>query len=194
MSAADTTLSKRRNVLSWRARIALGLFLALAIGVIWFTNQFLTDRYTETTKNRAEVRQALYAGNLISELQRTSVVPLLLSRDPALIGALNSSDFSQTSQHLITLKDDIDLASIMLLDAAGRTVAATDRALLGTLHRTQRYFIDTLRSNETVFNTFKNESGGIVFNYTRRVEGQGDLIGITVSPYYTANTFSRSTC
>ena len=180
MSAADTTLSKRRNVLSWRARIALGLFLALAIGVIWFTNQFLTDRYTETTKNRAEVRQALYAGNLISELQRTSVVPLLLSRDPALIGALNSNDFSQTSQHLITLKDDIDLASIMLLDAAGRTVAATDRALLGTLHRTQRYFIDTLRSNETVFNTFKNESGGIVFNYTRRVEGQGDLIGIIV--------------
>ena len=57
----------------------------------------LTDRFTETTRSRAEVRLALYTGNLMAELQRTSVVPLLLARDPELIGALNAGNFSQTS-------------------------------------------------------------------------------------------------
>ncbi len=100
-------------------RVALLVFTAIAIAVIWFTNQWLTERFTAATKNRAEVRQALYTGNLVSELQRNSVVPLLLSRDPVLIGALNSDDFSQSSQRLISVKDEIGAASIMMLDADG---------------------------------------------------------------------------
>ena len=55
---------------SWRVRLLLVLFVACAVAVIWVTNQVLTDRYTVSTKNRSELRQALYAGNLISELQR----------------------------------------------------------------------------------------------------------------------------
>jgi two-component system C4-dicarboxylate transport sensor histidine kinase DctB len=49
-------------------------------------HQCLADhRFSETTRVRTELRSALYTGNLLSELQRTSVVPLLLARDPALI-------------------------------------------------------------------------------------------------------------
>ena len=90
-----------RSGADWRVRLAFITFVAIAVAVVWITNQLLTERFTETTRSRAEVRLALYTGNLQSELQRNSAVPLLLSRDPALIGALNSGDFSQTTQRLM---------------------------------------------------------------------------------------------
>ncbi len=164
----------------WRIRVLFVAFIAIAVSVVWVTNHFLTLRYTDTTRNRAEVRLALYSGNLLSELQRNSVVPLLLSRDPALIGALTSGDFVQSSQRLISYRDEIGAASLLLLDADGRAVAATDRERLGTQHRSSGYFVDAQRSNETVFTTFRQESGAIDFNYSRRIEISGALIGVIV--------------
>lgn len=181
MSDTGEAITTRvRTGMSWRGRLVLLLGVGIAMTVIWFTNQWLTERFTAATKNRAELRQALYAGNLLSELQRNAVVPLLLARDPALIGALNSKDFSQSSQTLIGLKDEIGAASIMMLDESGRTVAATDRNQIGTTHRSEPYFISALRSNETVFNTFHRESGSIEFNYSRRIETGSDLAGVIV--------------
>ncbi len=164
----------------WRIRALFVAFIAIAVSVVWVTNHFLTLRYTDTTRNRAEVRLALYSGNLLSELQRNSVVPLLLSRDPALIGALTSGDFAQSSQRLISYREEIGAASLMLLDADGRAVAATVRENLGTQHRSSGYFVDALRSNETVFTTYRQESGAIDFNYSRRIEIGGELIGVIV--------------
>ena len=65
--------------ISWRVKLAIGLLVVLAVVVIAVTNRWLSERFTETTRNRAELRLALYSGNIVSELQRTSVVPLLLS-------------------------------------------------------------------------------------------------------------------
>lgn len=166
--------------LSWRVRLFLLLFTALAVAVVWVTNQFLTERYTASTTTRAEVRQALYVGNLISELQRNSVVPLLLSRDPWLIGALNSEDFSQSTQRLISFRDEIGAAALLLMDGTGRTVASTQRERIGTNNRSATYFVSAVRSNDTVFNTYETPSGGIGFNYSRRVEAGGKLIGVVV--------------
>jgi two-component system, NtrC family, C4-dicarboxylate transport sensor histidine kinase DctB len=95
MSETDQIDTDERSGRDWRVRLAFITFVAIAVAVVWVTNQLLTERFTETTRNRAEVRLALYTGNLQSELQRNSVVPLLLSRDPALIGALNSGDFTR---------------------------------------------------------------------------------------------------
>jgi two-component system C4-dicarboxylate transport sensor histidine kinase DctB len=155
-------------------------FISLAVTVVWITNSLLTERFTETTRNRAEVRLALYSGNLLTELQRNSVVPLLLSRDPALIGALTSGDFQQSSQRLISYREEIGAASIKLLDIDGRTVAATDRAELGTNLRAEPFFIEATRSNETVFTTNQKPSGAFEFAYSRRVQDNGQLIGVVV--------------
>ncbi len=99
--------------------------------MVLFTNHWLTDRFTETTRSRAELRLALYSGNILTELQRNSVVPLLLARDPELIGALTSGNFVLTSQRLISFQSEIGAASILLLDADGRAVAATNRQSIG---------------------------------------------------------------
>ena len=156
------------------------LLSAVAVATVLVTNRFLTDRFTESTRNRAELRLALYSGNLVSELRRNAIVPQLLARDPALIGALNSGDFSQSSQRLISFVDEIGAASLMLLDRDGRTVAATNRERLGEQHRSQAYFVEALRSNATVFTSQRQEVGSYNFSYSRRIESQGQSIGVIV--------------
>ena len=102
----DTTTSSgpepREPGISWRVKLVVALLILLATGVVLVTNRWLSERFTEVTRNRAELRLALYSGNMISELQRTSVVPLLLARDPELIGALERRDFSMTSARPIS--------------------------------------------------------------------------------------------
>jgi two-component system C4-dicarboxylate transport sensor histidine kinase DctB len=156
------------------------IFAAIACGVVLVTNRMLTDRFTQNTRNRAELRLALYGGNLVSELQRNSIVPQLLSRDPALIGALNSQDYTQSTQRLISFVDEIGAASLMLLDRDGRTVAATDRNRLGEQHNQASYFVDALRSNGTVFSVLPREAGGYRFTYSRKVESQGNPVGVVI--------------
>jgi two-component system C4-dicarboxylate transport sensor histidine kinase DctB len=180
MSDGDGIGTDDKSAGDWRIRVAFITFVAIAVAVVWITNQLLTERFTETTRNRAEVRLALYTGNLQSELQRNSTVPLLLSRDPALIGALNSADFSQTTQRLIGYKEEIGAASLLLLDMEGRAVASTNRHELGSQHRTAPYFIEALRSDETVFATTPSDSGPIAFTYSRRVEEGGQMLGVIV--------------
>ena len=166
--------------MSWRGRSFVLGITAIGMAVVWFTNQWLTQRFTETTRNRAEVRQALYSGNLYSELQRNSVVPLLLSRDPALINALTFDDYSQSSQRLISYLEEIGAAGLMLLDDTGRVVGATDRSRIGASLRTESYFIEAQRASDTVFSISRAESGANNFYYSRKIQADGNLIGVIV--------------
>ncbi|MGR3804799.1 sensor histidine kinase [Marinibacterium profundimaris] len=168
----------RPGHITWRVRaVLLGLF-ALAVVTVWVTNSLLTERFTSATRNRAELRLALYSGNLLSELRRNAIVPQLLSRDPALIGALNSSDYTNSSQRLISFKDEIGVASLQLLDRDGRIVAATDREQLGTQLRNASYFVDAMRADATIFSTIPREAGGYRFLYSRRVESGTNVMGV----------------
>ena len=170
----------RSGAISWRVRIALLLLMITAGATIWITNNLLTSRFTESTRNRAELRLALYSGNLLSELRRNAIVPQLLARDPALISALQSTDFSLSTQRLISFVEEIGAASLMLLDHDGRTVAATDRNRLGEGHRAQSYFIDSIRANATVFSVIARDEGGYRFTYSRRLEDASGVLGVIV--------------
>lgn len=163
----------------WRRSVIALIFLA-ALGSVWITNVWLIERFSENTRVRSELRQALYSGNLLSELQRTSVVPLLLARDPALIGALNSGDFSTTSARLIASQKEIGAASIRLLDASGRTVGSTDRYQLGTNHALAPFYVEALRSRDTVFTVWNNGAGAHEFAYSRAVVADGKTLGVIV--------------
>jgi two-component system C4-dicarboxylate transport sensor histidine kinase DctB len=166
--------------LSWRVRLALALLVVIAVVTVVLTNRLLTERFTAATANRAELRLALYAGNVLSEMRRNAIVPQLLARDPALISALNSEDYSQSTQRLISFVEEIGAASLMLLDGEGRAVATTERNLLGSTHASQPYFADALRGNATVFSSMEREAGGFRFTYSRRLESGGAAIGVIV--------------
>jgi two-component system, NtrC family, C4-dicarboxylate transport sensor histidine kinase DctB len=170
----------RSGPISWRVRIALVALLVVATTTVWVTNRLLTDRFTQSTRNHAELRLALYSGNLLSELRRNAIVPQLLSRDPTLIGALQSGDFSQSTQRLISFVEEIGAASLMLLDKEGRTVAATNRNRLGEQHRNAAYFVDPIRSNATIFSVMQREVGGYSFTYARRLEAGSQVLGVIV--------------
>jgi len=142
------------------------------------SNRLLTERFTDRTRSASEVRLALYSANLISELQRNSIVPQLLARDPALIGALNSGDFTQSTSRLLSFVDEIGAASLILMDTEGRIVAATDRERLGENQRNQKSFVDAMRSNITTFTVDEREEGGFSFTYSRRVDDSGLGIGV----------------
>jgi two-component system, NtrC family, C4-dicarboxylate transport sensor histidine kinase DctB len=101
MTATDSaTASPTAPGLPWRAKVAVVLLVLLAVVVVLVSNRLLTDRYTADTRSRAEVRLALYTGNLMAELQRTSVVPLLLASDPDLGTALKDGNFSGTGRRV----------------------------------------------------------------------------------------------
>ena len=168
----------RPGPLTWRVRLVLFALFALAVATIWVSNVLLTERFTSATRDRAELRLALYSRNLLSELRSNAVVPQLLSRDPALIGALNSSDYANSTQRLISFKDEIGVASLQLLDRDGRIVAATERERLGEQHRNAPFFVDAIRSDATIFSVIEREAGGYRFVYSRRVDSGSNVIGV----------------
>ncbi|WP_320179559.1 ATP-binding protein [Roseovarius pacificus] len=168
----------RTRTTSWRARLAFAFLVIVAIAVVFVTNRLLTDRFTETTRNRAELRLVLYGGNLLSELRQNAIVPQLLARDPALISALNTGDYTQSTQRLISFVDEIGAASLTLLDRDGRTVASTDRNSLGQSHRQAPYYVDALRSKDTIFKVLRDETGRYRFFYSRRVDSQNQVVGV----------------
>jgi len=170
----------RSTAISWRVRVALLVLLAAAVATVWVTNRLLTNRFTESTRYRAELRLALYSGNLLSELRRNAIVPQLLARDPALIAALQSNDFSLSTQRLMSFVEEIGAASLMLLDQDGRTVAATNRNRLGEQRRNEAYFVESIRSNSTVFSVIPREAGGYSFTYSRRVTDSSGILGVIV--------------
>lgn len=159
-------------------RALMIVFIAVAVSVIWVSNTWLTQRFTETTRNRAELRLALYSGSVVSEIQRNQVVPLLLSRDPVLIRALDQSDFTATSQRLISYAEEMDAVSLTLLNRDGRVVAATNRQLIGELRDTEQDFIQALRSPDTVFTAVELDTGAFDFTFSRRVVDDNRLLGV----------------
>lgn len=164
----------------WIARAVVALLVALAVAVVWVTNEYLSRQFTETVRNRADLRLALHTGTLVSELQRTSVVPLLLARDPSLAAALLDQDFSRTSQRLISAQSEIGAARIVLLDATGRVVAATDRYAIGSLMANDPSFVEAQRSADTVFTAVTGEGQATAFAYSRAVVSEGRTIGVIV--------------
>nr|WP_268821744.1 ATP-binding protein [Octadecabacter dasysiphoniae] len=162
----------------WVTRLLVAALVGLACVVVYVSNSLLTERFTERTRGGADVRLALYSANLLSELQRNSIVPQLLARDPALIGALNSGDFTQSTARLLSFVDEIGAASLVLMDTDGRIVAATNRERLGENQRSQPSFIEALRSNITTFTVDERDEGGFNFTYSRRMEDSGHSIGV----------------
>ncbi len=159
-------------------RVALVVFCLVALAVLILTNRALTEQFTESTRNRADVRLTLYSGNLVAELQRNSVVPQLLARDPELIGALQSQSYSLTTQRLLSYVEEIGGASLLLFDAEGRVVAATSRTRLGESHREAQHYVEAMRAPRTVFTWERAAGGGFQFVYSRKIEGPAGTLGV----------------
>ena len=176
---SDVLMPRAAN-LSWRVRLALLTICLLAVATVYITNQFLTTRFTQSTLQSAQLRLALYSGNMVSELQRNSIVPRLLASDAELIGALSSKDYQRTSQRLLSFVDEIGAAAILLLDSDGRVVGATDRNRLGENQSSLPHFVGAASASQTVFTTHKEGVGHFDFAYSRQVVSNNKTLGVIV--------------
>ncbi len=159
------------------------VLLASVIGmmlVIWASHIYLTRAFSEDQNADATVRATLYAGSIQSTMQRHSVVPLLLSRDPILILALRSGEYAGAEERLQSFKEEIGAGSIFLLDAEGRIVAASDERPREQYDGDKAYFTAAKADTGTVFSIIENDDGAYSFHYARRIMQDEKLLGVVV--------------
>ncbi len=161
-------------------QIMIWFGLISTILLLWASNTFLTDRFTIDQREESLMRSGLYASSIASALQRSANVPLLLSRDQTIITALQSNDFQNTSQRLISFKEDLSVASLFLMDVDGRVVAASDRRDLGTVQDKPAFFVRALRESETVFDAYIKDDLVDGFFYARKIVDGTKTIGVIV--------------
>ena len=164
-----TQLPPSRTVVLFRLAV-VALFVALAT-TVWMTNSWLSQRFTESTRNRADTRLALYSASLLSELQRNSVVPQLLALDAELNEALATQNYDVTSEKLSSYWDEIGVAGLALVNADGVVVAATGSERLGGEMAAQPWFEQAIDERSTVFSVQKTASGRFDFTFARPMEG-----------------------
>lgn len=176
--SASPAARRRRFGLSGLAKLLAGLVVAVAVVVLWVLDGWLSETFTTETRTRAELRLVLYGGNIEAELLRTQVVPILLSRDPALRESLQNANFATVSQVLMGLQTDVGSGPIELLDTQGRVVGATDRNRLGVIRTAEPAFVEARRQNETIFAVQSRDSGGYGFFFARAIRQGGQVLGV----------------
>jgi len=157
--------------------LASGLVMAL---VIWGSHAYLTRAFSEDQNADATVRATLYAGSIQSTMQRHSVVPLLLARDPILISALHTREYRGAAERLQSFKQEIGAGSIFLLDGDGRIVAASDARPREQYDGDKAYFTAAKADPGTVFSIIENDDGAYSFHYARRIVEDEKLLGVVV--------------
>ncbi len=165
-----------------RLWMRLGLLLSVVVmgTVIWASQVYLTRAFSEGQEPDATLRATLYAGSIQSAMQRHSVVPLLLARDPILMIALRSGQYEEAEARLADFREEIGAGSIFLLDAEGRIVAASDERPREQYDGDKAYFTLATADTGTIFSIIENDDGAYSFHYARKVELDGQMLGVIV--------------
>lgn len=161
-------------------QILVWVGLLLMVLVLWASTSFLTDRFTTEQREKSLQRAGLYASTISATLQRNAYVPLLLSRDQTLIYALITGDYSATSTRLISFKEDLSAASIILMDINGLVVAASEPRDIFVEEERPAFFIRALRESATVFQALRIDGKINGFYYARKIEFEDESIGVIV--------------
>ena len=161
-----------------QALVWIGLILTVL--VLWASTIFLTDRFTAEQREKSFQRAGLYASTISATLQRNAYVPLLLSRDQTLIYALLTGDYANTSIRLISFKEDLSAASILLMDINGLVVAATEPRDIFVKEEQPRFFVRALSETETVFQALRIDGKINGFYYARKIVFEDESIGVIV--------------
>ena len=182
MSEAATTPPPRGPASGTLLRLALLSALTALALVIWGGQVYLTRAFSEDQSAEGTVRATAYAGGLQSALQRHSIVPLLLARDPILIAALRDGQTAEADARLVTFREEVGAGSIFLLDRDGRVAAASDDRPRGEDLSGAEFFSVPIAdpSANTAYTVVEKEGGGYSFHYSRRLEDNGTVLGVVV--------------
>ena len=164
----------------WTMRFGVLLLVLTAAGFIWMSNRYLSDRYIQAARNEVEHQLAVIGGQIVSELNRMSLVPLHLSRDSNLIEDLVTKSFARTSVNLFEHQETVGSKNLHLLNDIGRLVATTERERLTEIHNERAFFVNAVRSDDTVFSSEMLEDRIQRHFYSRRIEHDDKTVGVVV--------------
>jgi two-component system C4-dicarboxylate transport sensor histidine kinase DctB len=127
-----------------------------------------------------------HVGLLVSELQKFRLLPLVLGQYPDVATALTGDGRAarRLDETLETLAARTDAAAIYVIDASGRTVAASNARLptsfVGQNYAFRPYFRDAMRGGVAELFALGTVSGRPGLYLGRRVDRQGRRLGVVV--------------
>ncbi len=176
----DVIKTNRRSPLKiiTKSRIFFLSSLIITLTVLFITNSFFTSRFSDIIKRQAQLNLTKNTSNILSELQKNSIIPQLLVNDQEITKALKSKDFSFLPEKFSRFINEISIASISLLDKNGSLVAFSAKENFQkkvSYKRFSDYAQNILEPGMSVFRKEDNEFG---FFYSRPIEYKGEFIGM----------------
>ena len=177
---SDVTKTNRRSQsrIITKSRIFFISVLVFTLTVLFVTNSFFTSRFTEIIKRQGEFNLTKNASNILSELQKNSIIPQLLVNDQEITKALISKDFSLISDRFSRFISDISIASISLLDKNGKLVAFSAQENFKKKVSYEHFPNKIDNAPETNMSIFRKEDNEFGFFYSRRIEHKNNFIGV----------------
>ena len=163
--------------------IAIGVLLIAALGLLAIDRATRASTLAEA-ENAAQNEAAILAAGLESELDKFSLVPLVLARDPE-VRMLMAGDSAQQiglNLRLEQLAAQTGAAAIYLMNRDGLTLAASNwnqpDSFVSSTYGFRRYFVDASASGvatEFALGTVSRRPGLYI---ARRVDGPSGSVGV----------------
>ena len=178
---SDNDLDSLENSLSRNpitARVFLFSLSVLFVVLLVATNSFFTSKYLNDIKQEGEIRLTQNERNIVSELQKNSVIPQFLVRDQSIWNALLSNNFSSLPQMFFEFIDEISIESITLMDRTGQIVAVAGKENLNVNSSNKIIFNTAISTNDTVMNIIEKNENEFGFFYSRKIENDQRVLGV----------------
>ena len=178
---SDNDLDSLENSLSRnpiRARVFLFSLSVLFVVLLVATNSFFTSKYLNDIKQEGEIRLTQNERNIVSELQKNSVIPQFLVRDQSIWNALLSNNFSSLPQMFSEFINEISIESITLMDRTGQIVAVAGKENLNVNSSNKIIFNTAISTNDTVMNIIEKNENEFGFFYSRKIENDQRVLGV----------------
>ena len=161
-----------------KSKLLLVSFLIITLTILFLTNSFFSSRFSDIIKRQGQINLTKNASDILSELQKNSIIPQLLVNDQEITKALISRDFFPLSDRFSRFIDDISIASITLLDKDGSPVAFSAKKNFSKKISYKQFPFGDSNTSETLMRVFEKEDNEFGFFYSRRIEYEDSLLGI----------------
>jgi len=161
-----------------RSKLLLVSFLIITLTILFLTNSFFSSRFSDVIKRQGQINLTKNASDVLSELQKNSIIPQLLVNDQEITKALISRDFFSLSDRFSRFIDDISIASITLLDKDGNPVVFSAKKNFSKKISYKQFPFGDSNTSETLMRVFEKEDNEFGFFYSRRIEYEDSLLGV----------------
>ena len=176
--------AKSSNILSWViiTIIALVYFIFASIALE------LSKRATIETLRTDALREArAQSSELGSELQKFSLVPIILRENPDVLAALSvgsNSNIEKLNFKLKSLTEQTHATYIYAIDKSGRTIASSNFDLpdsfVGRDYRFRPYFLRAMQDGESKYYAKGQTTGRAGLFLAGRISNAGEALGVIV--------------